>query len=386
MSILCHKDKEGWIISHNNCINKIYNLVSGETSSTHSYVLNNSLFLINTPYKKNEQALNLTLEFSETSPLNIIEPPKKKVKTKPSPHDYIRVNEVEYVQNHFMKVIQEGQFCGCFNYVPSLEDLKSNNLKAREKSKLLYENSSKQSSSNFHGGNESCNAVISEVENKKYIIPANCRFFCYDVKYIEQNLHRLDRPFDLILLDPPWWNKYIRRKNLKNRKSGYQMMYNKDLVEIPVASLISPGSLVAVWCTNCESHLNALKTSVFPAWGLSYLGKWFWIKVTRSGKPVCSFSDPPGKQPFEQIIFGWKESKDRVLPLPPDGMVVVSVPSAIHSHKPPLSELLSTFLPENPQCLELFARYLLPGWTSWGLEVLKLQDIVLYEQKTEEGS
>nr|CAD7447429.1 unnamed protein product [Timema bartmani] len=166
----------------------------------------------------------------------------------------------------------------------------------------------------------------------------------------------------------------------------YQMMYNKDLVEIPVASLISPGSLVAVWCTNCESHVNALKTSVFPAWGLSYLGKWFWIKVTRSGKPVCSFSDPPGKQPFEQIIFGWKETKDRVLPLPPDGMVVVSVPSAIHSHKPPLSELLSTFLPENPQCLELFARYLLPGWTSWGLEVLKLQDIMLYEQKTEEGS
>nr|CAD7569452.1 unnamed protein product [Timema californicum] len=166
----------------------------------------------------------------------------------------------------------------------------------------------------------------------------------------------------------------------------YQMMYNKDLVEIPIASLIGPGSLVAVWCTNCESHVNSLKTSVFPAWGLSYLGKWFWIKVTRSGKPVCSFSDPPGKQPFEQIIFGWKETKERVLPLPPDGMVVVSVPSAIHSHKPPLSELLSTFLPENPQCLELFARYLLPGWTSWGLEVLKLQDIMLYEQKAEEGS
>nr|CAD7204055.1 unnamed protein product [Timema douglasi] len=94
---------------------------------------------------------------------------------------------------------------------------------------------------------------------------------------------------------------------LKSMK--YQMMYNKDLVEIPIASLIGPGSLVA---------------SGAPT-------------VTRSGKPVCSFSDPPGKQPFEQIIFGWKETKERVLPLPPDGMVVVSVPSAIHSHKPPLS-------------------------------------------------
>lgn len=32
-----------------------------------------------------------------------------------------------------------------------------------------------------------------------------------------------------------------------------------------------------------------------------------------------------------------------------------------------------------PNCLELFARYLLPNWTSFGLEALKFQHQFLYE-------
>lgn len=32
-----------------------------------------------------------------------------------------------------------------------------------------------------------------------------------------------------------------------------------------------------------------------------------------------------------------------------------------------------------PKCLELFARYLLPDYTSYGLEVLKFQHQFLYE-------
>jgi hypothetical protein len=52
---------------------------------------------------------------------------------------------------------------------------------------------------------------------------------------------------------------------------------------------------------------------------------------------VCQFSEPPGKQPFEQIVFGYKSGGKRRQPLPEPDRVVISVPSAIHSHKPPLS-------------------------------------------------
>ncbi|KAI4806853.1 hypothetical protein KUCAC02_017647 [Chaenocephalus aceratus] len=56
-----------------------------------------------------------------------------------------------------------------------------------------------------------------------------------------------------------------------------------------------------------------------------------------------------------------------------DQRLIVSVPSALHSQKPSLSEVLKPYLGAEAKCLELFARSLLPGWTSWGNEVLKFQ-------------
>lgn len=42
-------------------------------------------------------------------------------------------------------------------------------------------------------------------------------------------------------------------------------------------------------------------------------------------------------------------------------------------------EILIPYLSPMPKCLELFARYLLPNWTSYGLEALKFQHQFLYE-------
>ena len=48
-------------------------------------------------------------------------------------------------------------------------------------------------------------------------------------------------------------------------------------------------------------------------------------------------------------------------------------------------DLLSPYLPDSPNCLELFARNLWPGWTSWGNEVsqyssLKLNVFVIFTE------
>lgn len=43
------------------------------------------------------------------------------------------------------------------------------------------------------------------------------------------------------------------------------------------------------------------------------------------------------------------------------------------------AEIMKEYLPNEPRCLEIFARYLLPGWTSWGLEILKFQHLSLYQ-------
>lgn len=89
----------------------------------------------------------------------------------------------------------------------------------------------------------------------------------------------LKEQFDVILLDPPWWNKYIRRKNAHGNQ-GYQMMYNLDLSVIPVDDILSPEGLVIVWCTNSPQHLKDLREEIFPKWGVRFLTKWYWLKVS----------------------------------------------------------------------------------------------------------
>ena len=118
------------------------------------------------------------------------------------------------------------------------------------------------------------------------------------------------------------------------------------------------------------------------------------MQVTREGIPVCPFNSEKQKQPFETIILGRKHSsqwfkvreeridKER---LPSDPKILISIPSSIHSHKPPLLEVLWPFIQQEEGCsrsnhnyCELFARYSLPGFTSFGNEVFKLMHGSLY--------
>lgn len=110
------------------------------------------------------------------------------------------------------------------------------------------------------------------------------------------------------------------------------MMYHKDIANIPIKDLFSENSLIAVWCTNAPSNINAVKDILFPAWGVQYIATWFWLKVTIEMTPVCEFGTGLKKQPYERIIIG---RVGRIKDVP-DNFVVVSVPSALHSHKPPL--------------------------------------------------
>ena len=74
--------------------------------------------------------------------------------------------------------------------------------------------------------------------------------------------------------------------------------------------------------------------------------------------------------------------------------VLCSVPSAVQSHKPPLAEVIedafgisASDLPGSHRpladlrCLEVFGRYLLPGWTTVGNQCLMLQGEHYFEEK-----
>lgn len=142
---------------------------------------------------------------------------------------------------------------------------------------------------------------------------------------------------------------------------------------------------------------------------------YFQFQITKYGRTICEFDLPLKKQPFERIFIACHNESIQDFKIP-DEKLIFSIPSAIHSHKPPLHglwnnihnlsviknvhflllflfyliefiqvfvflDLFRTYLIETDDeksFLELFARYLLPNCTSIGLEVLKLQNLQLF--------
>lgn len=112
-------------------------------------------------------------------------------------------------------LIKEGRKLGHFSYEPTSSDRISNNSTAQDKAHSFYLSYPHTPALRLHGENNLSQGLVTQVNNESYLIPAECKFFSYDVNDIEQKLDLLGHPYDLILLDPPWWNKYIRRKKAK---------------------------------------------------------------------------------------------------------------------------------------------------------------------------
>ncbi|XP_003464466.2 N(6)-adenine-specific methyltransferase METTL4 isoform X2 [Cavia porcellus] len=210
---------------------------------------------------------------------------------------------------------------------------------------------------------------------QKYLLPPKSSFLLSDISCI-QPLLNCGKMFDVIVIDPPWQNKSVKRSN------RYSYLSPLQIQQIPVPQLAAPDCLVITWVTNRQRHLRFVRDELYPSWSVETLAEWHWVKITKTGEFVFPL-DSPHKKPYEGLILGRVQGKAilpsscpevKVLP-PPDGKVIVSVPCALHSHKPPLAEVLKDYIKPGGECLELFARSLQPGWTSWGNEVLKFQHV-----------
>ncbi|GFN76810.1 methyltransferase-like protein 4, partial [Plakobranchus ocellatus] len=111
-----------------------------------------------------------------------------------------------------------------------------------------------------------------------------------------------DQIYDLVVLDPPWTNKSVKRKK------SYLTQTENDLVKVPISQLCNHGSLVCVWVTNNSRLVDFVKETLFPAWSVSYCATWIWVKVTLKGEPICTMSSSH-KKPYEQIMIGRYEEK-----------------------------------------------------------------------------
>ncbi|XP_014253482.1 methyltransferase-like protein 4 [Cimex lectularius] len=367
MSIVCRTDK-GWVVSHYDYTKKIYTNVLSH-SGLIDLTYNKNLFNIITPLMRDREVRNFLKDVSEKEFVLSKDLKRKGVKSTLFDH------EIKSVENLFIEIVDLAKKKNLFLGEPSEEDYLSNNRDAREFAERLSSVSHKLI---CKGGNNSASPLIATIEGRDYVIPSSCLFFSCDIRAIEQKLD--GSRYDFVLLDPPWRNKFVRRKKLLNQ--GYDMLSNDDIKEIPISKMLNNNGLVGVWCTNAPSHIESVKETLFEKWGLEYCATWFWVKVTRSGEPICPFYRNHSKKPYERIIFGHVCGHNNRVP--EENKIIVSVPSSVHSHKPPLPEILSDYLPNKPKCIELFARYLLPGWTSVGDQVLSLQYVPYFETDASE--
>ncbi|XP_059182786.1 N(6)-adenine-specific methyltransferase METTL4 isoform X2 [Centropristis striata] len=216
-------------------------------------------------------------------------------------------------------------------------------------------------------------AAVVTLMGEEYVIPPHTAFLLSDFTRIQPLVH-YGRRFDLIVMDPPWENKSVKRSR------RYSSLPSSQLKRLPIPTLASPNCLVVTWVTNRPSHLRFVRDEMYPHWGVEVLAEWLWVKVTTSGQFVFPL-DSLHKKPYEVLVLGryrspaensTSSSERSEVPVE-NHRLIVSVPSALHSQKPSLSEVLKPYIAAEAKCLELFARSLQPGWTSWGNEVLKFQ-------------
>lgn len=160
----------------------------------------------------------------------------------------------------------------------------------------------------------------------------------------------------------------------------YDTHSTDDIQNLQVGSILGNRGLLAIWSTNSKTE-NILN-EMLGKWGLLHLTTWYWLKVTTEGKVVNPLTKEGGKQPFESLIIATKCDTQEIQEVKArcSTKIIISTPSAIHSHKFPLTEVLEHHFQRKFQSrCELFARYLLPNYTSYGNQVLKLNNCILFQ-------
>lgn len=220
----------------------------------------------------------------------------------------------------------------------------------------------------------------------RFTIPPHSTFFLGDTTQPEHfrtsfrritDEHTLPRHFDLVLLDPPWPNRSAKRKNAYDQSGG--MPYIKRmLLRMDLEAYMEHNALVGVWVTNkstLREHVLG-PGGLFETWNVGLIEEWIWIKTTTKGEPMFDIDTGAAmRKPYEVLLLGRAAPNSWTTMAHATNVklrVIAAVPG-IHSRKPCLKELLEEYMPDSTDyaALEVFSRYLVPGWTSWGNEVLK---------------
>jgi len=170
--------------------------------------------------------------------------------------------------------------------------------------------------------------------------------------------------FATVLADPPW--QFVNRTGKiapeHHRLSRYGTMPLEDIMELPVADIVTPTAHLYLWVPNALLPDGLV---VMEAWGFSYKSNLVWHKVRKDGG-----SDGRGvgfyfRNVTELILFGVRGKSARTLSPGRNQVNLLATRKREHSRKPDEQYSIIEACSHAPY-LELFARGVRDGWTTWG--------------------
>ncbi|KAJ5988152.1 hypothetical protein N7481_003362 [Penicillium waksmanii] len=133
-----------------------------------------------------------------------------------------------------------------------------------------------------------------------------------------------DQKFNLLLFDPPWPNKSVRRSRhyqthpyaemdlLTQRLADILHAHAYKATSTPTISqepsttqFQNQDSIAAIWITNAERARRAAYTILCTS-GFHVCEEWIWIKVTTTGEPICPVN-ALWRKPYEILVIGCRD-------------------------------------------------------------------------------
>ncbi len=149
--------------------------------------------------------------------------------------------------------------------------------------------------------------TVHHLAGRSYVLPPHCTCLISDITQANQLLvsHRPPTGFQLVVADPPWKSKSVRRSH------RYECMDHQMLLSLPISDLLSHTlpCFVCIWCTHNPRFLNFIRSELMPAWGVRYVATWSWLKVTDDGRtvlPLHASTESNFRKPYELMLVGWR--------------------------------------------------------------------------------
>lgn len=194
-----------------------------------------------------------------------------------------------------------------------------------------------------------------------------------------------DQRFNLIVLDPPWPNRSVRRSGHYHTQSYMDMDALTETMKCILQSHLSFSldrhsessagkKIAAIWVTNSYKARMAAYDAIHAS-GLVVAEEWAWVKTAVNGEAVLPVSGV-WRKPYEVLVIGMPSvpaSSPGSVPGPEVRRRVIAAVPDVHSRKPNLKELFEEvfFTSGSYTALEVFARNLTAGWCGCGDEVLR---------------